>query len=294
MVRAVQGDVDELLAGERAPARRRPHRRGAGPPLRRSPSRTSPPTRGCRRATPRCARLRVLPRRADPLAGRRRSAACWRSTIARRRRWQPDEIAALEAFANSATVALQNALLYERVAQEKERSEAILASIADAIVVVGADGRVEQWNRGRRGDDRRAGPHGPAPQLRRPAAHRARRPLRRRAARILGEAAASAAARSRCGCSAAGARSGSRSPPPSCATRVEDRPGDGLRAARRLGGPPARPAQVGLRGHGLARAAHAADVDLRLRGDAAARRRRLRRRRPRDVPAATSPRSPSA
>ena len=40
----------------------------------------------------------------------------------RRRRWQPDEIAALEAFANSATVALQNALLYQQVAQEKETS----------------------------------------------------------------------------------------------------------------------------------------------------------------------------
>ena len=65
----------------------------------------------------------------------------------RRRRWQPDEIAALEAFANSATVALQNALLYQQVAQEKETSEAIIASIADGIVVVGADGRVEQWNR---------------------------------------------------------------------------------------------------------------------------------------------------
>jgi PAS domain S-box-containing protein len=65
----------------------------------------------------------------------------------RRRVWKEDEIEALEAFANSATVALQNALLYQRVAQEKEKSEAIIASIADGIVVVDPDGRVEMWNR---------------------------------------------------------------------------------------------------------------------------------------------------
>ncbi len=65
----------------------------------------------------------------------------------RRRTWKADEVEALEAFANSATVALQNALLYQRVAQEKEKSEAIIASIADGIVVVDPDGRVEMWNR---------------------------------------------------------------------------------------------------------------------------------------------------
>jgi two-component system phosphate regulon sensor histidine kinase PhoR len=65
----------------------------------------------------------------------------------RRRAWKADEIEALEAFANSATVALQNALLYQRVAQEKEKSEAIIASIADGIVVVDTDGRIEMWNR---------------------------------------------------------------------------------------------------------------------------------------------------
>jgi PAS domain S-box-containing protein len=65
----------------------------------------------------------------------------------RRRLWRPDEIEALEAFANSATVALQNALLYQAVAQEKEKSEAIIASIADGIVVVDTDGRIEMWNR---------------------------------------------------------------------------------------------------------------------------------------------------
>jgi GAF domain-containing protein len=36
----------------------------------------------------------------------------------RERDWRSDEIDALAAFANSAAVALRNALLYERVAQE--------------------------------------------------------------------------------------------------------------------------------------------------------------------------------
>jgi two-component system phosphate regulon sensor histidine kinase PhoR len=62
------------------------------------------------------------------------------------RDWKADEVGALDTFAASATVALQNALLYQRVAQEKEKSEAMIASIADGIVVVDAEGRVEMWN----------------------------------------------------------------------------------------------------------------------------------------------------
>jgi PAS domain S-box-containing protein len=64
----------------------------------------------------------------------------------RPRAWRPDEIDALAAFAGSAAVALRNALLYEQVAGEKEKGEAILGQIADAIVAVDAAGQVTMWN----------------------------------------------------------------------------------------------------------------------------------------------------
>ncbi len=62
------------------------------------------------------------------------------------RTWGSDEIGALEAFATSAAVALENAELFGRAATEKERSEAVVASIADGIVAVDARGIVEAWN----------------------------------------------------------------------------------------------------------------------------------------------------
>ena len=49
----------------------------------------------------------------------------------RPRTWRPDEVDAVAALASSAAVALRNALLYERVAAEKEKGEAILGQIAD-------------------------------------------------------------------------------------------------------------------------------------------------------------------
>jgi PAS domain S-box-containing protein len=64
----------------------------------------------------------------------------------RERDWRSDEIDALAAFANSAAVALRNALLYERVAQEKAKGEAVLGQVADGIVAVDATGRVTMWN----------------------------------------------------------------------------------------------------------------------------------------------------
>ncbi|MDX6631221.1 MAG: hypothetical protein QOH00_3467, partial [Gaiellales bacterium] len=62
------------------------------------------------------------------------------------RRLRDDEVEALAAFANSASVALRNALLYEAVADEKDRVAAILGRVADAIVATDADGRILLWN----------------------------------------------------------------------------------------------------------------------------------------------------
>jgi PAS domain S-box-containing protein len=62
------------------------------------------------------------------------------------RRLRDDEVEALAAFANSASVALRNALLYEAVASEKDRVAAILGRVADAIVVTDADDRIVLWN----------------------------------------------------------------------------------------------------------------------------------------------------
>jgi PAS domain S-box-containing protein len=63
------------------------------------------------------------------------------------RRWREEEVAALGALAASASVALSNAELYQRVAVEREQSVAILANVADGIVAVDRDGHVVLWNR---------------------------------------------------------------------------------------------------------------------------------------------------
>jgi two-component system phosphate regulon sensor histidine kinase PhoR len=62
------------------------------------------------------------------------------------RGWREDEIDALGALAANASAALSNAELYQRVAVEKERSDAILANIADGIVAVDREGEVVLWN----------------------------------------------------------------------------------------------------------------------------------------------------
>jgi PAS domain S-box-containing protein len=62
------------------------------------------------------------------------------------REWRTEEVQALEALAGNASAALSNAELYQRVALEKERSDAILASIADGIVAVDHSGSVVLWN----------------------------------------------------------------------------------------------------------------------------------------------------
>jgi PAS domain S-box-containing protein len=63
------------------------------------------------------------------------------------RRWREDEIESLAALGAAASAAVANAELYQRVTEEKERSGAILAHIADGIVAVGRDDRIVLWNR---------------------------------------------------------------------------------------------------------------------------------------------------
>ncbi len=62
------------------------------------------------------------------------------------RAWRTDETQALAALAAMASAALANAELYRSVAEEKERSEAILGNIADGIVAVDRDGTIVLWN----------------------------------------------------------------------------------------------------------------------------------------------------
>jgi PAS domain S-box-containing protein len=64
----------------------------------------------------------------------------------RPRMWHEDEVQALIALAATASAALSTADLYQRVAEEKERSEAILAHIADGIVAIDRDGSIVLWN----------------------------------------------------------------------------------------------------------------------------------------------------
>jgi PAS domain S-box-containing protein len=60
--------------------------------------------------------------------------------------WREDEVQALAALAATASAAFSSAELYARVAEEKERSEAILSNIADGIVAVDRDGAIVLWN----------------------------------------------------------------------------------------------------------------------------------------------------
>jgi len=62
------------------------------------------------------------------------------------RSWRDEEVEALVALARSASSALSTAELYQRVAVEKERSETILAHIADGIVALDREGKVVLWN----------------------------------------------------------------------------------------------------------------------------------------------------
>jgi PAS domain S-box-containing protein len=64
----------------------------------------------------------------------------------RARQWQEEECEALEALAASAAAARANAELYQGISHEQQRSEAILANVADGIVAVDREGKVVLWN----------------------------------------------------------------------------------------------------------------------------------------------------
>ena len=63
------------------------------------------------------------------------------------REWRDEETEALVALAGNAAAVLANAELYQRVAIEKERLDAILGNVADGIVAVDPAGRIVLWNR---------------------------------------------------------------------------------------------------------------------------------------------------
>ena len=87
-----------------------------------------------------------------PLTGPEGSLLGVLSVYSRRPKpWRSAEIEALVALAGNASAALSNAELYQRVALEKERNDAILANVADGIVAVDRDGDVVLWNRAAEG-----------------------------------------------------------------------------------------------------------------------------------------------
>ena len=64
----------------------------------------------------------------------------------RTRDWLEEEGEALHALAAAAAAARANAELYQGVSHEQQRSEAILANVADGIVAVDREGKVVLWN----------------------------------------------------------------------------------------------------------------------------------------------------
>ena len=62
------------------------------------------------------------------------------------RRWREEEQEALHALAATTASASANAELYQGVSHEQQRSEAILANVADGIVAVDRQGKVVLWN----------------------------------------------------------------------------------------------------------------------------------------------------
>ena len=65
----------------------------------------------------------------------------------RPRTWREEERETLALLAGSAAAARTNAELYQGVRHEQQRSDAILANVADGIVAVDREGRVVLWNR---------------------------------------------------------------------------------------------------------------------------------------------------
>jgi PAS domain S-box-containing protein len=63
------------------------------------------------------------------------------------REWRDEEVEALVALAGNAAAVLANAELYQQVALEKERLDAILGNVADGIIAVDPQGVIVLWNR---------------------------------------------------------------------------------------------------------------------------------------------------
>jgi PAS domain S-box-containing protein len=64
----------------------------------------------------------------------------------RPREWLEEEAEALQTLAATAAAARANADLYQEVSNQQQRSEAILANVADGIVAVDREGKVVLWN----------------------------------------------------------------------------------------------------------------------------------------------------
>ena len=192
----------------------------------------------------------------------------------RPRTWREEERETLALLAGSAAAARTNAELYQGVRHEQQRSEAILANVADGIVAVDREGRVVLWNRA--AEQITGVPTADA--------------LGCSPAQVLGRSLeAQSAARSRGGSRlVAVRRGGGEEVWLSVSEAVMTDPAGGVAgrifAFRDISAERARRAdEVGFRLHRLPRAEDAADLDLRLRGDAAAPGRALRRARARDL-----------
>jgi PAS domain S-box-containing protein len=62
-------------------------------------------------------------------------------------RFSEDERALLQSFADQAAVAVSNARLFAQVREEKQRLDAILESSAEGTAILGADNRIQRFNR---------------------------------------------------------------------------------------------------------------------------------------------------
>jgi len=61
--------------------------------------------------------------------------------------WRPEDEDVLEDIAGEVALALETANLFEQAVAQKERSEAILSRVADAVVVTDGQGTLRQFNR---------------------------------------------------------------------------------------------------------------------------------------------------
>jgi PAS domain S-box-containing protein len=174
------------------------------------------------------------------------------------RDWREEEIDALGAFGGNASAALSSAELYQSVALEKERSVAILANIADGIVAVDRDGRVVLWNAA--AEDITGVPQAEA--------------IGRTTVQVLQRDLESADDEVPAGQRLVSILRGGDEVWLSLSEAIMR---DHLRVPRHLVRSDGRAGEVGLRRGRVARAAHALDVDLRLRRDAAATGHPVRR-----------------